>query len=55
MAKQYDVLYYRWWDDPVSSLSLQSFKTLLPTSTCSEAVDVMKESNLLEIPVIKEK
>lgn len=47
--------YHRWWHDPVSALNLQPFDTLLPTSTCAEAVNAMKESNLSEIPVIKEK
>ena len=47
--------YHRWWNDPVSVLTLQQFKTLLPTSTCAEAISAMKESNLSEIPVVKEK
>ena len=49
------VLYCRWWDDLVSTLNLQSPNTLLPSNTCTEAVNIMKESNLSEIPVIKEK
>ena len=52
----YDVLCIsRWWQDPVSALDLQPTKTLLPTSTCAEAINIMKESNLSEIPIVEEK
>ena len=47
--------YNRWWDDPVSALDLKPSKVLLPTNTCIEAVSIMKESHLSDIPIIKEK
>ncbi|KAK4884436.1 hypothetical protein RN001_000707 [Aquatica leii] len=41
-----------WWNEKVSNLHFGKYPTISPSTTCSEAIALMKKENLNEIPII---
>lgn len=47
-------LFFRWWNLPVSSLSLRAPLTVTPTVTIQETLELLNKEGFDQVPVVNE-